>query len=144
MTSNAKMVLIPLERYEELTKKDDKVSEDLQNTSKVKEENRLTEKGCDGVTEEDILSFLPTEGLRKAKLILRHMKSNQMSWDECGRLVWGNECVVDSNVIEVIRDAVSNQKPTIDSTASKQFYKLLILTRFPISLLRADDGSTHS
>ena len=142
MTSNAKMVLIPLERYEELTKKDDKVSEDLQNTSKVKEENRLTEKGCDGVTEEDILSFLPTEGLRKAKLILRHMKSNQMSWDECGRLVWGNECILDSNVIEIIRDAVSNQKPSIDSSASKQFYKLLILTRFPISLLRVQDDST--
>jgi hypothetical protein len=144
MSANAKMVLIPLERYEELTKKGGKVSEESKNTDKDIQETKESKTTCDGVTEEDILSFLPTEGIRKAKLILRHMKSNQISWDECGRLVWGNECVVDSNVIEVIRDAVSNQKPTIDSTASKQFYKLLILTRFPISLLRADDGSTHS
>ena len=125
------MVLIPLERYEELTKKNGKLKEDSKQ-----------EKKCDGLTEEELLSFLPQESLMKAKMILRHMKSNEMTWDDCGRLIWGKECILDANVIEVIRDAVSEKKSKIDSPASRHFYKLLLITRFPISLLRDQDGGS--
>lgn len=131
MSSIAKMVLIPLERYEELTKKNGKLKEDSKQ-----------EKKCDGLTEEELLSFLPQESLMKAKMILRHMKSNEMTWDDCGRLIWGKECILDANVIEVIRDAVSEKKSNIDSPASRHFYKLLLITRFPISLLRDQDGGS--
>ena len=122
---NSKMILISLDRYDELTKK----------SKQVKREN-----DCVDLSEEDILSFVPDGSIHKAKLVLRHMKLNNISWDKCGRLVLDDEGITDSNVIEVINDVVDTEKTKIESVASRHFYKLLMLTKFPISLL---DNSHH-
>ena len=127
---NSKMILISLDRYEELTK----------NSKLFRRENECVE-----LSEDDILTFISSESVHKAKLVLRHMKLNDITWDKCGRLVLDDECVTTSNVIEIINDVVNSNKSHIVSPASKHFYKLLMLTKFPISLLDNNhNGRTDS
>jgi hypothetical protein len=131
MSANTKMVLIAVDRYEELmatshTKKSHN-GEDM--------ENKSPDVCSEKLTENNILEFIPTDFREKVKLIFRHMKTHDMTWDNCGRLVMDNDCVLDANVIEVIKDVVTTNNKVIESKASKQFYKLLILTNFPVSLL---------
>jgi hypothetical protein len=129
---NSKMVLIPLDRYEELTSSKKKAADDSH-------ENR-TDQCDDNLSEDNILEFIPTHFQNKAKLILRHLKTHEIKWDNCGRLVMDNDCVVNANIIEILKDVVSTNNNKIESNASKQFYKLLILTNFPVSLLNLRDG----
>ena len=130
--ANSKMVLIPLDRYEELTSS--KTSAD------VSQKIEPTEQCADDLSEDNILEFIPTNFKSKAKLILRHLKTHDIKWDNCGRLVMDNDCVVNANIIEILKDVVTTNNNKIESNASKQFYKLLILTNFPVSLLNLRDG----
>ena len=130
------MVLIPLERYEILMKTNQPTSE----SENVSESNEIKE-DCVDLSEQDVLSFIPEEHRNRAKLVLRHMKVNNIHWNKCGQLVLDNDCITDANIIEVLRDVVSIEKDKIESSASRQFYKILILTHFPLSLLRNHNGS---
>ena len=128
------MVLIPLERYEILMKKNQSKPENESEINEIKED-------CVDLSEQDILSFMPGEHRNRANLVLRHMKVNNIHWNKCGQLVLDNDCITDANVIEVLRDVVSIEKDKIESSASRQFYKMLILTHFPLSLLSTHNGS---
>jgi hypothetical protein len=144
MTANTKMVLIAMDRYEELTSSTGRVDNKNPNKSVHKErgDEASNTDGCDeNLTDDNILDFIPSDYHKKAKLILRHLKTHSIKWDSCGRLVLDNDCVVNANIIEIIKDVVSMNNNKIESTASKHFYKLLILTQFPVSLLNLHDGS---
>jgi len=133
MSSNTKMVLIPLDRYELLINKNQPKTESENDTEVI--ENK--EDSVD-LSEQDILSFIPEKHRNRAKLVLRHMKVNNIHWNKCGQLVLGNDCITDANIIEVLRDVLSTEKEK--SSASRQFYKILILTHFPLSLLSDHNG----
>jgi hypothetical protein len=135
MSSNTKMVLIPLDRYEILMKKDQSKLE-TSNGSVIE----VNKDECDELSEQDIISFMPEESRNTAKLVLRHMKSNHIFWNKCGQLVLDNDCVTDANVIEVLRDVINGESDKIESSASRQFYKLLVMTHFPLSLLSKRNG----
>jgi hypothetical protein len=142
MSANTKMVLIPLDRYEELTliTLDNKtIKKEKKDTLKEKQPD--SDNCTDSLTVDNILEFIPADFRNKAKLILRHLKAHDISWDNCGRLVLDNDCVVDANIIEIIKDVVTTNNNKIESKSSKHFYKLLILTNFPVSLLNLRDGS---
>jgi len=128
--ANSKMVLIPIDRYESLTST---------NVSQISKHTK-TEDCMDHLSEENILEFIPFHFQNKAKLIFRHMKTHDIKWDNCGRLILDNDCVVNANIIEMLNDVVSTNNTKIESNSSKQFYKLLILTNFPVSLLNLRDG----
>jgi len=132
--ANSKMVLIPLDRYEQLTSS--KTSADDSPEKQIKPPEQCT----DDLSEDNILEFIPTNFQSKAKLILRHLKTHDIKWDNCGRLVMDNDCVVNANIIEILKDVLTTNNNKIESNASKQFYKLLILTNFPVSLLNLRDG----
>ena len=129
--ATSKMVLLSLDRYEELTSS-------VNSSDKV--EHSTTDQCTDHLSEENILEFIPSDFKNKAKLILKHMKTHDMKWDNCGRLILDNDCVVSANIIEILKDVVTTNNNKIDSNSSKQFYKLLILTHFPVSLLNIRDG----
>jgi hypothetical protein len=135
MSSNTKMVLIPLERYEILMKKNQSTSD----SENVNESNEIKE-DCVELSEQDIISFIPEQHRNRAKMVLRHMKVNNIHWNKCGQLVLDNDCVTDANIIEVLRDVVSIENDKIEYSASRQFYKILVLTHFPLSLLRNHNG----
>ena len=131
------MVLISAERYEEMTLNKKKENKEKAFKTDIKDE----QDDCnDTLTEENIIDFIPTDFRNIAKLILRHLKSHDISWDNCGRLVLDNDCVVNANIIEIIKDVVTMNNNKIESKSSKHFYKLLILTNFPVSLLNLQDG----
>ena len=104
MSANTKMVLIPLDRYEELTSASS--TKKTLNTELDEKRDDSTDNCTDRLTEENILDFIPTDFRKKAKLILRHLRSHNITWDNCGRLVLDNDCVVDANIIEIIKDVV--------------------------------------
>jgi len=152
MSANTKMVLIPLDRYEELTSTKSHANQPISSLegeqrstkshpklplSSLKGEQNSVETCEEKLREENILDFIPKDATQKVKLILRHMKTHEMTWDNCRRLVMDNDCILDANVIEIIKDVVMTEKEEIESRASKQFYKLLILTNFPVSLLKS-------
>ena len=133
--ANSKMVLIPLDRYEQLTS-----SERSHERSQTPVDDSHEDQCKDNLSEDNILEFIPTNFQSIAKLILRHLKTNEIKWDNCGRLVMDDDCIVNANIIEIIKDVVTTNNNDIESNASKQFYKLLILTNFPVSLLNLSDG----
>jgi len=146
--ANSKMVLIALDRYEQLTSSNQKST--ISDERTIPKPNSFTDQSetadCkDTLTEDNILEFIPSRFQTKAKLILRHMKTHDITWDNCGRLVLDNDCIVDANIMEILKDVVTMDNEKIKSNSSKQFYKLLILTNFPVSLLNLrDDNNTES
>jgi hypothetical protein len=146
--ANSKMVLIALDRYEQLTSSNQKST--ISDERTIPKPNSFTDQSetadCkDTLTEDNILEFIPSRFQTKAKLILRHMKTHDITWDNCGRLVLDNDCIVDANIMEILKDVVTMDNEKIKSNSSKQFYKLLILTNFPVSLLNLrDDDNTES
>ena len=146
--ANSKMVLIALDRYEQLTSSNQKST--ISDERTIPKPNSFTDQSetadCkDTLTEDNILEFIPSRFQTKAKLILRHMKTHDIKWDNCGRLVLDNDCIVDANIMEILKDVVTMDNEKIKSNSSKQFYKLLILTNFPVSLLNLrDDNNTES
>jgi hypothetical protein len=73
MSSNTKMVLIPLDRYEILTKKD-KSKLEMENQNEI----GVNKNESDELSEQDVLSFMPEESKHRAKMVLRHMKFNHI------------------------------------------------------------------
>ena len=102
---NSKMVLIPLDRYEALTSSKRPLL-DSQLPGDDSHESR-TDQCKDNLSEDNILEFIPTNFQNKAKLILRHLKTHEIKWDNCGRLVMDDDCVVNANIIEIIKDVVT-------------------------------------
>ena len=66
---NSKMVLIPLDRYEELTSSNPK-SPSIHKQSVESHKNSETDDCKDNLSEDNILEFIPSPFQTKAKLIL--------------------------------------------------------------------------
>lgn len=149
-----KMVVIPLEKYEKLKLNSFKVTEDSDDNLKVqerREENNMQTNNTDLgeitnqvgeimkednlLTNEDIVQYMPKSHRHKCRVLLFHMKNNGMSWDTFGRLLLKNECILDSHVVDLIRDVISNYKRSCTTPISKQFSELLIRTHCPRSIL---------
>ena len=58
------------------------------------------------------------------------MKKNDMLWDMKGRLVLGSETVENSDILNIIKDVCSDDDTQFDSRHSKDFFKILLLTKF--------------
>ena len=63
------------------------------------------------------------------------MKNNDLKWDSYGRLIIGNECLIGSHIVDLLRDSISSQKRILDSN-SENFVKLLLCTHCPKAILK--------
>lgn len=96
---------------------------------------------------EDIVQYLPKTYQHRCRLILFHMKNNDMGWDSLGRLTLKGECILNTHVVDLIRDVIANYKRVHISQCSNHFGKLLIGTHCPKSILSksfAENGSFDS
>ena len=159
-----KVVVLPYERYLTLKqlafKNSSKVEEELVdnfvNSGKVGGElvdslpgnQILTHEIYDSVEDdnllsvEDIIEYIPKTYRHRARLILHHMKHNLIKWDSFGRLVVGEDCLIDSHIVDLIRDVIGSYKRRCCSVHSNTFKKLLIATHCPKSILNKTDDET--
>ena len=150
-----KMVVIPLDKYEKL-KKNVHTVVDLPNTLEnkppqdgVKElsenppiqrndsniEKTLSSGDDNLLSKEDIVEYMPKMYQHRCRLILFHMNNNGMRWDSFGRLLLNDECVLNTHVVDLIRDVISNYKKTPISPSATHFCQLLKATHCPHSIL---------
>lgn len=89
----------------------------------------------DMLTDEDILNYMPKSYIQKCKIVLHHMKKANIKWDSFGRLVLGDECICNTHIVDLIRDVIGNYKRNNFRKASRLFFKLLISSHCPYSIL---------
>ena len=87
------------------------------------------------LTDADILDYIPKTYQNKSKLLLKHMKLTGMSWDSFGRLLLGDECLLDSHIVDLVRDIVVQYKKGCKSKHSHALRSLLHATHCPRYLL---------
>ena len=145
-----KMVVIPYDRYvnlKNLTLDKNKPNEfdiskvnDIQETEQT---NPITNNDNNLLNVEDIVEYMPKTYKHRCRLILHHMKQNCITWDSFGRLILGgDECLMDSHIVDLIRDVISTYKRPCTSEHSNDFKKLLVVTHCPRSILRKSDNET--
>ena len=76
--------------------------------------------------EEEILAFVPQNMKRAAATIIQRMKSfpSKVSWDGMGHLVIGTKSIPNTNIIDLVYDAV-NAKGKKAPRGSQEFYSAL-------------------
>jgi hypothetical protein len=127
---NNKIIPLTYERYLMLTQKKQTHSED-----KGTQCNEYKDK-CTDVKEEDILSVIQYK--QRGKRLLKHMAENDMKWDLCGRLILGDETIGDTHVTQLIKDVTSDDDDSIPCKASRDFFKLLTLSKFEFKYGESD------
>lgn len=98
--------------------------------------NSQNEKDNNILTNEDVINFLPKNCIKNCKLLLLHMKNNNIGWDTHGRLVIGEQCVIDTHVIDLLTDIIhkNKEKPSVHNN-SLIFAQLLLSLNCPQSIL---------
>lgn len=149
MTSS-KMVVIPYDKYLKLINENkikstiNNVNDNILTESKgnlaetyinenIKEGEKISD--LDMLTENDILNYMPKSYSHKCKMLLYHMKNNNIMWDSFGRLIIGDECVINSHIVDLIRDVIGNYKRKKFVKISRDFLQLLIASHCPHSIL---------
>ena len=139
--SPQKMVVIPLERYEKLKKKETdsplqtKPPDQSEATPSVQKPPIIPPREDDVLSEEDVTDYMPKTLKHRCRLLLFHMKKNDIHWDALGRLLLNDECIENTHIVDLVRDVVSSYKRTCCSASSKVFARLLTQTHCPRSLL---------
>ena len=110
---NTKIIPLSYEGYVSLTESSPKTDKAVQ---------------CDTVNNMDVLR--ETKWKLRGQRLLHHMRENDMNWDHLGRLVLGSQTVADSNLSNIIKDVCSDEDTSIGSRHSRDFFKLLTLTKF--------------
>ena len=133
-----KMVVIPYEKYLKLLNQNNEISNNtlennqisnntvntlhevssnpLSNDLNILESNKKIEIdniSKDLLNEEEIIDYIPKNYKNKCKLILNHMRKNEMKWDSNGRLILGNECINDTHIVDLLRGIVSVNKKRV-------------------------------
>lgn len=150
-----KMVVIPYEKYMKLKETYNKsvnnssvTNVDDENDSKEEEKRvKLTnndEENKDMLTEDDILMYMPKIYKEKSKMILHHMKNNKMYWDSFGRLILDNQCIVESHIVDLIKDVICSFKRKEYPQISKEFCRILINSHCPRSILNKSLSNNDS
>ena len=98
-------------------------------------ENKINLHQDDILSESDITDFIPKSYQRRCKLILNHMNRNNMKWDSMGRLIVGDDCILNTHIVDLIRNGISKYKRDRLSQSSQDFIKLLLATHCPESIL---------
>lgn len=103
-----------------------------ENIEEVKPEcERITNSDQRILLDDDILRFIPKSYHHSARMILNHMKRNNMKWDYFGRLILGDECVINTHIVDLIRYTVSSYKSHCSDKNVTDFVKLLMITHCP-------------
>ena len=89
----------------------------------------------DILDENDILEYIPKNYKNKCRLLLKHMRLHNLSWDAFGRLLVRDECLLDSHIVDLLRDVVMSYKRGCKGKHSHDFKKLLLATHCPHYLL---------
>ena len=111
---NTKIVPLTYERYQTLIETSPKTDKAVQ---------------CENLKEEsDLLRDTPCK--RRGQRLLWHMVDNDMRWDTLERLILGSETVANTVLSNMIKDVCSDQDSSIGSRHSRDFFKLLLLTKF--------------
>jgi hypothetical protein len=119
---NTKIVPLTYERYQTLIDTSPKTDKAVQ---------------CEPVNEKsDVLRLTPCK--RRGQRLLWHMNDNNLNWDESERLVLGSDTVDNTNMAMIIKDVCSDEESSITSRHSKDFFKLLILTKFDFKYGKID------
>ena len=63
------------------------------------------------------------------------MDKNNMKWDSIGRLIVGYDCILNTHIVDLIRNSISNYKSDKLSQSSHVFIRLLLATHCPESIL---------
>ena len=87
------------------------------------------------LTDADVLDYIPQKYKNKSKLILKHMKHTGMSWDSFGRLLVRDECLLDSHIVDLVRDIAVVYKRGSKGRHSYDLRNLLLATHCPRYLL---------
>lgn len=163
------MVVIPLEKYEKLISSRNKISQipslevpipqslEVANSDKALttfgETSNAKDKDDDPLqndnllTNEDIVQYMPKCHQHRCRVLLFHMKNNAMTWDAFGRLMVNDECVMNTHVVDLVKDMICNYKKPCSSVFAKQFFQLLIGSHCPRSILNKSwlqDGQVNS
>ena len=158
MTS--KMIVIPYERYMNLidshkndiakenvennelqdSPKNNNVTQNLENKRVIELEKETDEKNNilnqdNMLSDNDISDFIPISYQRRCRLILNHMKKNNMKWDSNGRLILGEDCILNTHIVDLIRNGIGKYKKDKMPESSQYFIKLLLATHCPESIL---------
>jgi len=83
--------------------------------------------------EEEILKFIPKSYHHQSRMILNHMMRNNMRWDCYGRLILGDDCVMNTHIVDLIRYSVCNYKRRLNDKNVLNFIELLKVTHCPHS-----------
>jgi hypothetical protein len=111
---NTKIVPLTFERYQSLITRPAVMDQAVQ---------------CDETTvKPNILEATPYKS--KAERLLLHLQENDMDCDLRGRLVLGSQTVANTNLAQMIKDVCSDEETPIESRHSRDFFKLLVLTKF--------------
>ena len=146
-----KMVVIPYERYITLKQLNLDNSRKVDSGLHYSNEPRDTEtsRNIDENPEnesllsvDDIVEYMPKTYRHRCRLILHHMKQNLLSWDSFGRLIIRDECLLESHIVDLIRDVISTYKRPCTSDHSNDFKKLLMVTHCPRSILNKTNDET--
>ena len=123
---NSKIIPLTLERYQALV-----------NTSPKLDKAVQCEKAQEIVPiNSDVLRDTPYK--RRGQRLIWHMLDNEMHWDQMERLILGTDTVVKTNVAKLIKDVCSDEDSSIDSRHSRDFFKILILTKFDFKYGKID------
>lgn len=114
---NTKVYPLSHERYIALTQMTPKTDKAVQ-----------CEESKESHTRKDSLQEKPWK--LNVESLLCHMKRHDMSWDNEARLVLGTQTVANTHVPSIIKDVCSEETGSIESRASRDFIKLLVLTNF--------------
>ena len=105
------------------------------------DERNMTMENMDMLDEDDILEYMPKNYKNKCKSLILHMRKNNMSWNEKGQLVLGDECISKSHIVDILKDlTIPNKKEAIDLN-SLQLNRLLHLTHCPKSILKNNEAN---
>lgn len=105
------------------------LNDEIVDTVHVKDDNILTI--------EDILGLIPKSYHTKCSYLLNQLRSQNIHWDCLGRLVLGNDCILNTHIIDSLTDLIGINKKQEKKipNSSVSLAQLLVKLNYPQYLL---------
>ena len=111
------------------------IKSSLMNDKPAESSTNIGHNDGDMLDEQDILEYIPKKFKNKCKSLLFHMKKNNIKWDSSGQLILGDECLLKSHIVDLLKDLSNSYKKKTLDLNSLQLVKLLLFTHCPMSIL---------
>ena len=131
-----KMILIPLEKYERIKSSHTKIQIGSQPAQvQVAMEEIKDDPESNMLDKEMIIQTMPKMYRSKGQALLNFIeKGNVLSWNEKGELVHNGSVIPNSNIADLVKDAMREYK-NFNPIGKDEFYKGLAQSNIPLLLI---------